>query len=79
MATVTWPSFSSSPRWTLSSVGVASLIHRSWLGLVKTPMFGLDAFVVPFILRRSNKTPKKCNGRDVWKSWFPEKLEEKAG
>lgn len=59
MATVTWPSFSSSPFWTLSAVGVASLIHRSWLGFVKTPMLGFDAFiVVPFILRGN-----WCEGR----------------
>lgn len=45
MAIVTCPSLRSSPFCTLSSVGVASLIHRSCLGLVKTPMLFLVAFV----------------------------------
>ncbi len=50
MATVTCPSLSSSPFWTLSSVGVASLTHRSCFGFVKTPMLGLAALiVVPFV------------------------------
>jgi hypothetical protein len=27
------------------------VIHRSWFGFVKTPMLGLTAFTVPFILK----------------------------
>ena len=46
IATVTCPSLSSSPFCTLSSVGAASLIHKSWLGFVKTPMLTLDAATV---------------------------------
>lgn len=44
MAIVTCPSFSPSPFCTLSSVGPVSLIHRSWLGFVNTPMLAFDAF-----------------------------------
>lgn len=41
MAMVTSPGFKSDPAATLSAVGSAALIHKSWLGLVYTPMLGL--------------------------------------
>lgn len=41
MAMVTSPGFKSDPAATLSAVGSAGLIHKSWLGLVYTPMLGL--------------------------------------
>lgn len=46
MAMVTCPSFNSSPFCTLSNVGAASLIHKSCLGFVKTPMLALVALAV---------------------------------
>lgn len=53
-AIVTSPGFKLSPFCTLSTVGAASLIQRSCLGLVKMPMFALVGFTivaVPLIFR----------------------------
>lgn len=53
MATWTSPSARPVPVLTSSSEGPVSAIHRSWLGLVKTPMFGFVSEEVPFVVAAS--------------------------
>lgn len=47
IAIVTSPCFNSVPDLTLSALGPASLIQRSCLGFVKTPMLGFNDAVSP--------------------------------
>lgn len=46
IAIVTSPGFRPSPFCTLSTVGSASLIHRSCFGFVKMPMFALVGLTI---------------------------------